>query len=217
MKKIKILLADDHKMLRDSLEHVLSEIEDFNIVGLASDGIEAIELTEKLNPQVLVMDINMPNMNGIEAADEIRKKGLDVKILILTMLDNVRFIIEGLAAGINGFLYKESDVKELSRAIRQVTTGEDYFNKEITKKIFDYHASKSLNHFKNFEKQNLPLTEREKEVVTLVSQGYTSEIIASKLCISPLTVIKHRKNILKKLNMKSFTEVIGYVITNKII
>ncbi len=214
MSKTKVLLVDDHKWVRQGFKLALESKYDINIVGEASDGNEAIEKTKELIPELILMDINMPNLNGIEAAKQIREFNKDVKIIILTMLDNERFIFEALTAGINGYIYKDSEITELAKAIEQVMEGEDYFNKEVTKKIIDYHTGKNISEFYQESTQSNPLTKRELEVVKLVSEGYTSKVIAEKLFISPFTVVKHRKNIIKKLSAKNFNEVISYAIAN---
>jgi DNA-binding NarL/FixJ family response regulator len=217
MSKIKVLLVDDHKWVRQGFKLALESKYDINIIGEAGDGNEAIEKTKKLEPELILMDINMPNLNGIEAAKKIREFNKDVKIIILTMLDNERFIFEALTAGINGYIYKDSEITELVGAIKQVMEGEDYFNKEVTKKIIDYHTGKNISEFYQETTQSSPLTKRELEVVKLVSEGYTSKVIAEKLFISPFTVVKHRKNIIKKLSAKNFNEVISYAIANGLI
>jgi len=214
MSKTKVLLVDDHKWVRQGFKLALESKFDINIVGEAGDGNEAIEKTKELIPELILMDINMPNLNGIEAAKQIREFNKDVKIIILTMLDNERFIFEALTAGINGYIYKDSEITELAKAIEQVMEGEDYFNKEVTKKIIDYHTGKNISEFYQETTQSNPLTKREMEVVKLVSEGYTSKVIAEKLFISPFTVVKHRKNIIKKLSAKNFNEVISYAIAN---
>ncbi len=210
----KVLLVDDHKWVRQGFKLALESKFNINIIGEAGDGNEAIEKTKELLPELILMDINMPNLNGIEAAKQIREFNKDVKIIILTMLDNERFIFEALTAGINGYIYKDSEITELAKAIEQVMEGEDYFNKEVTKKIIDYHTGKNISEFYQETTQSNPLTKRELEVVKLVSEGYTSKVIAEKLFISPFTVVKHRKNIIKKLSAKNFNEVISYAIAN---
>ena len=214
MSKTKVLLVDDHKWVRQGFKLALESKYDIDIVGEAGDGNEAVEKTKELMPELILMDINMPNLNGIEAAKQIREFNKDVKIIILTMLDNERFIFEALTAGINGYIYKDSEITELAKAIEQVMEGEDYFNKEVTKKIIDYHTGKNISEFYQETTQSNPLTKRELEVVKLVSEGFTSKVIAEKLFISPFTVVKHRKNIIKKLSAKNFNEVISYAIAN---
>lgn len=217
MDKIKVLLVDDHKWVRQGFKLALEGKHNINVVGEAGDGFEAIEKTKILMPELILMDINMPNLNGIEASKLIREFDKDVKIIILTMLDNERFIFEALTVGINGYIYKDSEISELVMAITQVMEGEDYFNKEVTKKIIDYHTGKNISEFHQENAQSNLLTKRELEVVKLVSEGFTSKVIAEKLFISPFTVVKHRKNIIKKLGVKNFNEVISYAIANGLI
>lgn len=215
--KLKILLVDDHKWVRHGFKLALENKKNFRIIGEAGDGIEAIKKTKALKPALILMDINMPNLNGVEAAKQIRSFNKDVKIIILTMLENEKFIFEALSAGINGYIFKDSEISELIEAIDQVKNGEDYFNKEVTKKIIDYHTGKDISEFYKESSKSNPLTKRELEVVKLVSEGFTSKIVADKLFISPFTVVKHRKNIIKKLGVKNFNEVISYAISNGLI
>lgn len=217
MNKIKILFADDHKWVREGFKMALELKKEFKIIGEASDGDEAIKLTKELNPNLILMDINMPNLNGIEAVKEIRKFDKDVKIIILTMLENERFIFEALSEGINGYIYKDSDISELKTAIEQVVNGENYFNKDVTRKIINFHMGKSISKFHDKSPKTDILTKRELEIVKLVSEGLTSNVIAERLFISPFTVVKHRKNIIKKLKVKNFNEVIRYAIVNSLI
>ena len=217
MKKIKILIADDHKWVREGFKLALESKYGMSIVGEASDGKVAVAKAKELKPDLILMDINMPNLNGIEAVKKLRESESDVKIIILTMLENEKFIFESLAAGINGYIYKDSEIDELAVAINLVMEGENYFNKEVTKKIIDYHSGKKLSEFHQESSQAGLLTRRELEVVQLVAEGHTSKVIAEKLFISPFTVVKHRKNIIKKLNVKNFNEVISYAISHGIL
>jgi len=217
MPKVKVLLVDDHKMVREGLKSVINSREDLKVVGAANNGEEAIEKAEKLKPHVVVMDINMPGISGIEAARKIKEINRSIRILMLTMIENEKFIIDALSSGADGYLYKDADISELLTAIRKVAAGEEYLNKEITEKILRYVAGRNLTSHDSGKMSLPPLTPREIEIVGLIAKGLTSKAVAEKLFISEYTVIKHRKNIIKKLKMKNFTEVVSYAISNGII
>jgi DNA-binding NarL/FixJ family response regulator len=217
MPKIKVLLVDDHKMVREGIKSVINSRDDLRVIGEASNGEEAILKVEKLKPHVVVMDINMPGMTGIEAAKKIKAIRSETRILMLTMIDNEKFIIDALSSGADGYLYKDSDISELLKAIRKLSEGEEYLNKEITEKILNYVSGRNLTSHSIGKASPPPLTPRETEIVGLISKGLTSRAVAEKLFISEFTVIKHRKNIIKKLDVKNFTEVVSYAISNGII
>ena len=217
MPKIKVLLVDDHQMVREGIKSVINSRDDLKVIGEACNGEEALERVAKLKPHVVVMDINMPGMNGIEAAKKIKEINKETRILMLTMIDNEKFIIDALSSGADGYLNKDADISELIKSIRKLAEGEEYLNKETTEKILNYVAGRNLTSH-NVGKVSPPsLTPRETEIVGLISKGLTSRVVAEKLFISEFTVIKHRKNIIKKLNVKNFTEVVSYAISNGII
>ena len=217
MKTIKILIADDHAMFREGLKIALNSQQNIKVIGEATNGKQAVELSIKLKPHIILMDINMPEMNGIEAASEIKKSGNKVKIIMLTMLDNEKFIVDAMSIGIEGYLFKEAGIKELVTAIQHVSEGEEYLNKEVTDKILSYIRGRKLYSQPPSGGETPPLTPREIEVLSLVSKGLTSKIAAEKLFISELTVVKHRKNIIKKLGVKNITEAVSFATNNKII
>ncbi|NOX64571.1 MAG: response regulator transcription factor [Chlorobi bacterium] len=217
MAKIKVLLVDDHKMVREGIKSVINAHDDMTVIGEASNGEEAIKKVEELKPHVVVMDINMPGINGIEAAKKIKELREEIRILMLTMIDNEKFIIDAISSGADGYLYKDADISELLKAIRKLAEGEEYLNKEITEKILHYVSGRNLTSHSIGKVSPPPLTPREVEIVGLISKGLTSKVVAEKLFISEFTVIKHRKNIIKKLNVKNFTEVVSYAISNGII
>ncbi len=217
MKTIKILLADDHAMVREGIKLALNSQKNIKVIGEATNGKETVELANKLKPDIILMDISMPEMNGIEAAREIKKNGSKIKIIMLTMLDNEKFIVDAMSVGIEGYLFKEAGIKELVIAIQRVFQGEEYLNKEVTDKILSYIRGRRLYSQSPSSAEKPPLTPREIDVITLVSKGYTSKTAAEKLFISELTVVKHRKNIIKKLGVKNLAEAVSYAASNGII
>lgn len=214
MAKIKVLIVDNHAMVREGLKMALNSQDNIKVIGEGTNGKEAVKLALKLKPHIVLMDISMPEMNGIEAAAEIKKNNNNIKIIMLTMLDNEKFIVEAMSLGIHGYLLKESSLKELTTAILRVHEGAEYFNKQITDKILSYIRGRNFSSQKFNDDNSTPLTPREIEVLTLISKGHTSKTAGEKLFISELTVVKHRKNIIKKLNVKNLAEAISYT-TNK--
>lgn len=215
MNKINIFIVDDHKILRDGLAAVIESNDNYQIIGQASNGPEAVEKIRRLNPEVAIVDINIPLMNGIEVTKEVRKFNQDIDIIILTMFNDKEYIKEAIAAGADGYILKMSDMDELLRAIDTVVKGGTYFNKDISEiLVSDYiHSLQAPKH----EKELLPLTKREKEVLALIVSGNTSHQISEKLFISYFTVAEHRKNIMKKLCVKNTVELVNLAMKEKLI
>ena len=215
MQKIKIVLADDHSILREGLKNVLSSEDGFEVIGEAANGDEAVKICLSLKPDVAILDINMPQLTGLEAAKLIKKKSPEINILILSMYDNENFISEAINLGINGYILKMSDMDELIKAIKAVADGNAYFPTSLASKILQKLSKTKKT--KN-DSSNLPLlTTREKEIIKLIVEGYTSQQIADRLFISYFTVGKHRKNIHRKFGIKNTVELVKYVIDNDII
>lgn len=216
MNKIKIFLVDDHVIVRDSLKLALNSEENMFVIGEAGNSVDAIEQILYKNPDVVLMDINLPGKDGLSTAKEIKKIKNSIKILILTMLDNELYVFDAFKSNINGFVYKDSSIRELLKAIELVYSGERYFNEQIKNKILNHIAAKGKLDEENSIKE-LILTKRQIEIIKLAATGLTSKEIAAKLYLSELTVIKHRKNIIHKLELKNFTEVVSYAYTHQII
>lgn len=211
MGKVKIVMVDDHSMVREGFKLALAPYENYEIVGEAENGKEGIEIVRKLKPDIVVMDIGMPVMNGIDASAAIRTFNEKVKILILTMMSDEEFIFKSLSAGIDGYIYKMAKMSVFRDAIESLVKGESYFAKEVTDIIINRKFKKSS------EIQKVNLTKREVEIVELIVDGFISQEIADKLFISYYTVAKHRKNIGDKLNLKNTAELIKYAINNNIV
>lgn len=209
MKYIKILLADDHAILRDGLKIVLQTDKSFKILGEAGDGEEVIDLVKKLQPDIVILDINMPKLNGIEAARAIRKFDKKVRILILTMHEQENYIVDAISSGINGYIFKMSDMEEFLFAIKELAAGKDYFSNKVSKIVFKGLQSKAQ---KTEDLEKIHITTREKEILKLLAKGFTSQEIAESLFISYFTVGQHRKNILEKLGLKNTAELVFYAV-----
>ncbi|HYV93009.1 MAG TPA: response regulator transcription factor [Chitinophagales bacterium] len=201
---IRIIIADDHQMFIDGLKLIIQSFDNIEVVGEALSGEQALELFEKIPAEIAILDINMPGMDGIETAKEIRKKFPEVKVLIVTMYKQKEFITQLVAAGVSGYILKNTGAEELYNAIRVIHEGGEFFGEEITKEILHgmrQHAS--LPDAPQFSK-------REKEILTLLAAELTSQEIAGKLFISFNTVESHRRNMLMKAGVKNTAGLIRY-------
>ena len=219
MDKIKILLVDDHTIVRDGVKATLRDQDTFVIVREAINGIEAIEAVKQLNPNVVVMDITMPEMNGIDAASIISKKYPLSKVLMLSMHDDETYILKSVEAGAYGYLLKDVDKSEFVKAITAVYNGEKYFNTAISSVL----VSGYLNKVKQNDQQEIAatndfdLTKREKGILKMITTGNNNREIADGLGISIRTIETHRANIMKKLKVKNAVELVRVALDEKIV
>jgi DNA-binding NarL/FixJ family response regulator len=203
--EIKIILVDDHKLLRDGLRNIIEQRSNMHIIGEASDGREAIKICAKLLPNVLVIDVAMPGLNGIEAARQIHKNHPEIKIIGLSMHSGKQFIQGMFKAGAFGYLLKDGDADELITAIITVMENKKYLSKEINQEF--------LTLLKKGEALlKTPLSSREKEVLQLIAEGNSSKEIGEILFLSPKTVDVHRNNIMKKIDLYTIPELTKYAI-----
>ena len=215
MGKIRILLAEDHTIVRQGLFALLKSEPDFEVVGEASDGFEAIEMAKKLLPDVVLMDIAMKNLNGIEATRKIKKLFPTMKVLVLTMYDNEEWIFQILKAGASGYLIKDSAMTELTSAIRTIYQGDSFLSPSISRKVIDEYIRKA----EIGEKRGVEdiLSSREREILQLIAEGQSVTQIASLLCISKKTVETHKTHIMEKLNIHDKAGLIKYAIRMELI
>ncbi len=197
--KRKIVIAEDHKILREGLKSLLGTIEDLEIVGEAADGIEAIRCVENYHPELLLLDLSMPKMNGISVIRDIKSRFPETRILVLTIHESEDYILEAFQSGLDGYCLKDANYSQLLIAIRSVLDGKRYLSPSISEKVLAGFLDdrKTLKSRSSWDE----ITQREREVLKLVGEGYKNKEIAIYLCISVKTVEKHRGNIMRKLNL----------------
>jgi two-component system response regulator NreC len=212
--KIRILLADDHTILREGIRSLIESEPDMSVIGEANDGHTAVKLAIQLKPDIILMDLAMPLLNGLEATRQIKKQNPQAKILILTMHENEEYIRQVLIAGAMGYILKDAAARELLGAIRSVYKGEVVLSPAITRLVVsDYLRWGDISPIEPSD----GLTDREREILQLIAEGYTNKQIAQILSISIKTVQAHRLNLMKKLDLHDRGELIKYAIQKKII
>jgi len=209
--KIKVLVVDDHAVLRDGIRALLDVPEDIEMVGEASEGKDALEKAQELAPDIVLMDLMMPGMDGLEATRRLKKKTPKVKVLILSQHDNREYILSAIKAGANGYVVKKALGLELVSAIRAVYSGFFYLHPSVTEPVVTEYLKQAENEPYD------SLTAREREILKLIADGNTSREIADTLFISLKTVIGHRARIMEKLELHSSTELIKYAIRKGLI
>lgn len=206
VKKYKILVADDHAMIRDGIKALLSLNKELIVVGEAMDGVEAIEKFKKLEPDLLILDISMPNLSGMDAAQKILESNPAAKILMLSMYNDEDYISRCMELGVQGYVIKSETSNELEYAVKTILKGQNYFSAQVQHVIFNKYSITVQK--RNKKDPELKLTERELEIIKLISIGLTSQQIADQLFISPRTVDTHRANLMKKAGVKNSIELV---------
>jgi two-component system response regulator NreC len=199
-------------LIRSGIVTLLQSYKDFEIVGEAQDGEEAVEKTKILKPDVLIIDLSMPKLSGIEATGIITKKHPDVKVLVLTMHENEEYVYQILKSGAGGYVLKSAGKEELSAAIRAVAKGEKFFSPRVSEIMAESYVRRKEGGETLSKGEMIPLTRREKEILRLVVKGLTNQQIADQLCISPRTVDTHRTNIMQKLDIHDVANLVRYAI-----
>lgn len=211
MNNYKILLADDHALFREGLKRILTEAANLEVIGEVSDGLELLKILNKLKPHMIILDISMPNIRGIEAIHEIKSLHPDTKILVLTMHREMEYLHQAISSGANGYLLKEDADSELFSAIKKIKQGRIYISPKLSEYLTEDWAKIHRGEYElSYESE--PLTTREREILKLVAEGKSSKEIATLLNISIRTVEHHRATIMEKLNLKNMAELIKYAI-----
>jgi len=211
---INIVLADDQQVVRKGLKALRSAEADLSVVGEAGDGLETVQLVERLKPDILVLDLMMSGINGLEVTRQLNKKGVKTGIVILSMHNNEAYVLEALRSGAKAYILKDSPPDELTRAIREVSSGRRYLSSPLTERAIAAYTQKAEVKLIDPYEQ---LTTREREILQLAAQGCTNSEIASRLYISPRTVETHRTNLMRKLGLHNHTQLIQFAIQHGII
>ena len=209
---INVMIADDHSMIREGLKQLLELEGDFKVIAEACDGVECLNKLETVTPDVLLLDINMPNMNGLEVLQKMKEKRMKIKVLVLTIHSEVEYLLKAVDIGVNGYLLKDSESAELKKAIPAVVNGENY----IQPSLIPVLNSKMIDRDKDVMKIE-SLTRRELEVLKNLSIGMYNKEIAEKLDISERTVKNHISNIFKKIEVTDRTQAAVFAIRNNLI
>jgi len=211
MSKIKVLIVDDHALLREGIRSLLASHDDIEVVGEAANGSEAIEKVREVDPDVILMDIAMPVMDGLEATRRIRKQNPNIKIIILTQYDRKDYVLSSIKSGASGFIPKNVIISELVSAIRTAYSGDAFLHPSVAKMVIeDYLRQVEPSPYDR-------LTDREREVLKLVAEGLTNQEIADLLSVSVKTVLGHRTSLMEKLGIHNRTELIKYAIRKGLI
>lgn len=215
MKQIRILLADDHNVVRRGLRLLLESQPEFMVVGEAADGRQAVEQAEATSPDVVVLDVAMPNLSGIEAAQRITSLAPNIAVLVLSMHSDGGYVTRALRAGARGYLLKDSSEGDLVVAIRTVCAGRTFFSADISRMLVEDYVREIRE--RNAEDSFDVLTSREREILQLIAEGKSNKEVATLLNVSLHTVETHRRNLQDKLNLHNFAELILYAVRNRII
>ncbi|MBI4787851.1 MAG: response regulator transcription factor [Chloroflexi bacterium] len=211
---MKILLADDHTLVRRGIRALLETQPDLLIVGEAATGREAVAKTRALAPDVVLMDIGMPELDGLDATAQIKRDTPNVNVLLLTVHDDANYLFRALAVGASGYILKGAEVAELLLALQAVQRGEVYLQPSAAKHLVGEYLKQASGTEK---KQIEELTARQREILTLIAEGLTNQQIADKLVLSPFTIATHRANLMQKLNLHNRSELIRYALRHGLI
>ena len=217
MNLIKILLADDHQIVRFGLHALLESEPDFKVVGEARDGLEAVQLVEQCSPDVVILDLMMPRLNGIEAARQIHAQFPNIRIVILSMFDSEAYVVEALGGGADAYVLKQSTIEDLVTAVREVMTGRRYLSSTLNERAINTYIQYAQSTKATESDPHINLTPREREVLQLVAQGYTNGEVGRALSLSPRTIETHRANMMHKLGLNSPVDLARYALEHGLI
>lgn len=212
---IRVMIADDHGIVRQGTRSLLEKEPDIEIAGEAEDGRAAVEMTAELKPDVIVMDIAMPKLNGLDAAAQIMRKSPETGVIILSMHQEEDYLVRALSAGVRGYLLKETAQLDLVRAVRSVVQQKAFFSPTIAQMLAE-DFTRQLQKNKIADSYEL-LTDRERETLQLIAEGKSNKEAAAAMAVSPYTIETHRNNLMQKLNLHNTAEIVLYAVRKKII
>lgn len=214
MSRTTIVLADDHQVVRQGLRALLEAEPEFAVVGEAADGLEAAEVVERAKPDVLVVDVMMPGLNGLDVAREVRRRSPQTRVVILSMYANEAFVLEALRSGAAGYVLKDAGAAVLFQAVREAAAGRRYLSPPLSERAIEAYVQKA--HAEPLDRYET-LTARERAVLHLAAEGYGNPQVAERLSIGPRTVETHRANLMRKLKLRSQTDLVRYALQRGII
>lgn len=218
MEKIKVLLVDDHQIVRDGIKQILKDELDIELIGSVSSGKEALDFTRCTEPNLVIADLSMPNMSGIELTKKLTATYPEIKVLILSMFNDEEYIVSAIQAGAKGYLPKQDSTTDvLLEAIRTIAGGDEFYSQSISKIVLKSFIKNVKNTNVGDVAKKHQLTSREKEILKLYVEGFTNNEIAEKLNLSVYTIKTHKNNIMQKYNFKSTVEMIKFALRNNIV
>ena len=218
MSKIRVLIVDDHQIVRDGIKRLLKDEDDIELIGSVGSGKEVLDFIKCNQPDILITDLSMPNMSGIELTSRLMKLSPDIKVLILSMFNNEEYIVSAIQAGAKGYLPKQDSTTEiLLEAIRTISNGDEFYSPSISKIVLNSFINKVKNANVGDVSKKHQLTSREMEILKLYVEGCTNNEIAEKLNLSVFTIKTHKNNIMQKYNFKSTVEMIKFALRNNIV
>ena len=217
MNKIRVALVDDHQIVRDGIKALLENAPNIEVVGEANTANGLLEKLDIINPNIVIVDISLPDISGIELTKQIINSHNEIKVIVLSMHTTQEFIFNAIKSGAKGYLPKNITRDELIESINQVNAGKEYFSKEISEIILKNYLKQVKNPERTPETQEQQLTSRESEILKLVAEGFSNQLIADKLFISVRTVESHKNHIMQKLELTTTVELVKYALKNRII
>ena len=217
MEKIRVMIVDDHQVVRDGLKRYISNDEQLELVNEAENGNQALEFLQETPTDITLCDLNMPEMDGLEFTEQVVKNNMSTKVIILTMMDEPQYIKQLMGSGAEGYLFKNSGIDEVKKAIFNVHKGETYLSKEVTEKLTQYVIKRNKSNPKNSKFGfHVELSDRELEVLELIIKEYSNQEIADKLFISVRTVEAHKRNMIEKTGSRNIAGLVMYAIVHQL-